>query len=137
MLAFLQILSISFPKYHFRDRVYLKFAALTLVPFEKNLIDLCLLTKDQVYLVLINFCSTAIKYLNKKVDYLNDYNSLINQKVYPSLDSEHQVYLTKKTEKFEYAHNLKECNSYSSANSLKLNIYLAALSLIYLFKFLF
>jgi hypothetical protein len=59
----------------------------------------------------------------------------MNQKVFPLLDLEHQVYLTKKTEKFEYAHNLIECNSFSSANSLKLNFYLAALSLIF-FKFL-
>lgn len=35
-------------KYSFGTRQYLKFNALTYVPFEKNLIDECLLTNEQV-----------------------------------------------------------------------------------------
>ena len=73
-----------------------------------------------------------------KVDYLNEYNELMKEKVYPLLDAEHKEYLTRKTEKFEYSHNLIECNSYSTANSLKFNIiYPAALLLnLIIFKFL-
>ena len=37
-------------KYSFGTRQYLKFNALTYVPFEKNLIDECLLTNEQVLL---------------------------------------------------------------------------------------
>jgi hypothetical protein len=72
----------------------LKFNALTLVPFEKNLIDQCSLTNDQV-------------------DWLNQYNSEIRSSVTPALDQSYVIeYLREKTEPFKYSFLIPECGKY-------------------------
>ena len=71
------------------------FDALTLVPFDANLIDNCLLT-------------------NTQVKWLNDYNKKIREKVGPRLAKypEVQTYLNKITESFKYSSQIPSCPNY-------------------------
>ena len=94
-------------QYNFRNRRYLTFDALTLVPFDANLIDNCLLT-------------------NTQVKWLNDYNRKIREKVGPRLANHPEVrtYLNQKTEAFKYSSQIPGCPNYiqpavdSSTNSI-------------------
>lgn len=91
--------------YHFRNRDYLTFSALSLVPFETNLINPCLLTNDQV-------------------DWLNKYNKDIIAKVGPRLEKYPEVrkYLNEKTKPFSYAHLHSECAKMFPNNANKYRI---------------
>ena len=91
--------------YHFRNRDYLTFSALTLVPFETNLINPCLLTNEQV-------------------DWLNKYNKDIIVKVGPRLEKYPEVrkYLNEKTKPFSYAYLHSECAKMFPNNASKYRI---------------
>ncbi|CAF0783175.1 unnamed protein product [Brachionus calyciflorus] len=82
-------------EFNFRGRQYLTFESLNFVPFEKNLINKCLLTNDQV-------------------DWLNLYNKQTRDHVLPRLEKFPEVreYLLMKTEPFQYSHAYKDCSSY-------------------------
>lgn len=73
----------------------LKFTLLNFVPFEKNLIDECLLTTDQV-------------------DWLNMYNIQIRNNLDKLLENFTDVknYLMEKTEPFQYAHAYEHCPTF-------------------------
>lgn len=80
-------------KFSYANRVHLKFSAMTLVPFEKNLIDQCALTNEQV-------------------DWLNQYNKDIREKVGPRLSASYKNdydYMIRITEPFKYTSMLREC----------------------------
>lgn len=80
---------------NFNGRQYLKFDPLTWIPFEKNLIDECLLTRSQV-------------------EWLNEYNNATRSKLTPLLDAEEiRDYLIAKTEPFEFV----SCNSESTSGA--------------------
>ena len=105
--------------YHFKNRDYLTFSALSLVPFDTNLIDPCLLT-------------------NQQVDWLNKYNKDIIAKVGPRLDKYPDVrkYLNEKTKPFSYAHLHPECAKMFPNNAYKYQIswiFTIAFSLVSLF----
>ena len=70
----------------------LKFTLLNYVPFEKNLIDECLLSTDQV-------------------DWLNMYNAQTRNNLYKLLENFTDVkdYLMEKTQPFQYAHAYEHC----------------------------
>lgn len=85
----------------FNAKKFLKFDLLSLVPFEKNLIDVCQLTREQT-------------------NWLNMYNSLIREKVRPLLKGSELNYLDEKTEPFKYWNQYESCNKIT-AGSFKLS----------------
>ncbi|RNA02064.1 Xaa-Pro aminopeptidase [Brachionus plicatilis] len=87
------------------QRKNLKFSPLNYVPFDKNLIDECLLSTDQV-------------------DWLNVYNSQTRTHLSPLLDKYPEVknYMMEKTEPFKYAHAYEYCPTFIRLNkSARLN----------------
>lgn len=86
--------------YHYLNRTYLTFAALTWVPFETNLIDPCILT-------------------NAQVDWLNKYNKMTREKVGPLLQKDKDVYeyFLAKTAPFKYMYEVDGCVRRSSSST--------------------
>lgn len=79
--------------------MYLKFEPLNFVPFEKNLINECLLTNEQV-------------------DWLNKYNLDTRNHIMPKLDDPNiKEYLLMKTEQFKYSHTYSHCPTYQKSFS--------------------
>lgn len=83
------------------QRNFLKFEPLSLVPFEPKLIDECLLTKAQM-------------------SYLNEYNALTRQKVWPVLDEHPQVqeFLWARTEPMDMVEINQRCHGHDEGSDL-------------------